>query len=336
MRRYLLLLLLIAGCATRAPVLAPALERTQGPESIELTAVPFFPQRDYQCGPASLAAVLRYAGVDIDAEGLRPRVYLPGKQGSLALELAAAARSFGRIGYQPPPRLDALLAELQAGRPAVVLQNLGLAGYPLWHFAVVIGYSGGKDRFVLRSGEDRRMLAPAFAFMRTWALADQWALVILEPGQLPASDDPAGFLRAVAATEATTPAAPIVRAYEAAAARWPDNPIAHLGLANAVRRQGDSVRAIELYLDLIRRDPGQLAARNNLADALYAAGCASFALQTIEAALSEAPPAHPLRGVLEQTRAEILAHPAKEPALAQCQRWQSSATPQVTQNEGPT
>jgi len=318
----LLPLLLVAACASRAPVLPPALEHLPGPRSVELASVAFFPQQDYQCGPASLAAVLRHAGVDVDPDALRPHVYLPKRKGSLAIELAAAARSFGRIPYQPPPTLGALLAELQAGRPAVVLQNLGLSGYPVWHFAVVIGYAGDRDTFVLRSGKTRRLEETSYTFMQTWSSAGQWALVILRPGELPASDDADGYLRAVAATEASLPAPDVVPAYEAALERWPKNAIARFGLANALQRAGEARRAIDLYARLVEDTPGQIAARNNLADALGGIGCRSLALRTIDGALAAASPSHPLQEVLRQTRTELIAREAKQPEPAECARWE--------------
>lgn len=321
MWRHLLPALLLAGCAgLREPVLPPALERHPGAAAVELTDVPFFPQRDYQCGPASLAAVLRHSGVDVDAEGLRPRVYLPARQGSLAVELTAAARTCGRIAYPIPTTLRALLAELQAGRPVVVLQNLGLESAPLWHFAVVIGYDARRDAFVLRSGETRRLELRAYDFMRTWSLADQWGLVVLAPGELPAADDADGYVRAVTATEAVNPDADLTAAYAAAVGRWPESALAQFGLANAVRRTGDDERAIDLYAALLERWPDQVAARNNLADALASVGCRSLAMQTIDAALAGTSPDHPARAVLEQTRAEIVARDG-QPEPDQCARW---------------
>jgi hypothetical protein len=334
MRGLLLLALLIGGCAGRAPVLAPALEQRPGPASIELDAVPFFPQRDYQCGPASLAAVLRQADVDTDADALRPLLYLPAKQGALAIEMAAAARRFGRIAYRPQPHLAALLAELQAGRAVVVLQNLGLTRFPVWHFAVAIGYDAQTDTVILRSGEKRRVEADAFNFVRTWDLGQRWALVVLRPGELPAWDDVEGYLRAVAATEAAHVSTDMIGAYQAAVARWPDSVIARFGLANAFRHAGDNQRAVELYLALPAASATHLAARNNLADALHAAGCRALALETVEAALDTAPPADPLRDVLLRTREEIVAHAVAEDEPGDCVRWAQHAAQQKDREAG--
>jgi len=81
------------------------------PPRTELAAVPFFPQIDYYCGPSSLAMVLQAAGVDVKPEALVDQVFLPGRKGSLQVEMLAAARRHGLIclrgraaGYRPPAR----------------------------------------------------------------------------------------------------------------------------------------------------------------------------------------------------------------------------------------
>src|SRR5690554_405536 len=38
------------------------------PRQVELTDVPFFPQTEYQCGPAALATVMQYRGIAIEPE----------------------------------------------------------------------------------------------------------------------------------------------------------------------------------------------------------------------------------------------------------------------------
>ena len=60
------------------------------PQPVELTTVPFFPQEEYQCGPAALATVLTWTGVNVTPAELAPQVYLPERQGSLQLEIGRA------------------------------------------------------------------------------------------------------------------------------------------------------------------------------------------------------------------------------------------------------
>ncbi len=191
----------LAGCVTAPSALdgaGPGL-----PRRVELSETPFFPQDDYQCGPAALATVLTESGITTTPTELVPKVYLPGRKGSFQLELIAAARSYDRLAYVIEPVLPNLLAELAAGRPVLVMQNLGLASWPVWHFAVVIGYDIETDRVVLRSGTRERLVQKTSRFVRSWDLAGRWAMVLLAPGATPAVPDANRYLTAAAGLEAT-------------------------------------------------------------------------------------------------------------------------------------
>ena len=43
------------------------------PERVELTEVPFYPQKEYQCGPAALATALAASGVEVTPDELVPQ-----------------------------------------------------------------------------------------------------------------------------------------------------------------------------------------------------------------------------------------------------------------------
>ena len=298
-------------------MLSDAQFQPDAPASVDLIGVPFFPQEAYQCGPAALATALSYSGIEVTPQQLTPRVYLPAKAGSLQVEMVAAARRYDRIPYVIPPTLPALLAEVQAGRPVVVFQNLGLAELAVWHFAVVVGYARHEDTLLLRSGQRERETMSAYNFERTWEGGQKWGLVILRPGDLPATNDTDGYLRAVAAKESVSGPAGLLEAYRAATLRWPDNVIARFGYAHALQASGELRAAVEQYRLLLARHPHQIAALNNLADVLSRQGCRSEALATVERALAAAP-LGPLHAVLEQTRQEILAAPAEAPEPAVC------------------
>ena len=297
MRPVLLLALLLAGCAGVPP--AP-----RGPD-VELAAVPFFPQQRYQCGPAALATVLRHAGRPVTPGALVSEVWLPGRRGSLQLELVAAVRSRGLVPYRPPPRLDALLAELRAGRPVLVLLNLGLRAAPVWHYAVVVGYRTAPPRLILRSGTTRRRAVPLRRFRRQWGLAGRWALVVLPPDRLPAGDDPAGYLRAVAGLEAIGQGVAAARAYRSALRRWPDQPAAWLGLGNLAAAAGRWAAAADHYRRALALRPGWPPAVNNLAEAEVRLGRRGAALRLLDAALARPDLAPRWRTVLRRTRAEV-------------------------------
>ncbi|MGH2349336.1 MAG: PA2778 family cysteine peptidase, partial [bacterium] len=170
----------IGGCAappTRAFPDAP------GPFAArtELSNTPFFAQSTYQCGPAALATVLSAAGIPADPEALSTQVYVPTRRGSLQVEMLAAARRNGTVALEIEPALSALLQTVADGYPVVVLQNLGLAWLPRWHYAVVIGYDLDSRSVVLRSGTTRRQVVPMASFERTWSRSGRWAMAALRP-----------------------------------------------------------------------------------------------------------------------------------------------------------
>lgn len=296
------LLLLLAGCAAAPPVLPAYLPASAAPMVLE--AVPFYPQERYQCGPAALAMSLGAAGVDVQPATLVPKVWIPELKGSLQAEIVAAARRYRRVPYIIEPRLSALLAELRAGHPVLVLLNLGWSFYPVWHYAVVIGYRPQRDALVLHSGTTRRKIVAARDFLDNWRKADKWGMVSLRPGALPAADNAQRYLQAVAGLEQVHPAA-AEAAYAAAARRWPDAAAAWLGLGNTRYAQGDAAGAARAWRTLIARRPELAIPRNNLAQLLAEQGCIRAAQRQIDAALSAAPKR--LRAALQQTRAAIRA-----------------------------
>lgn len=292
--------LTLAGCAAPG---VPVAEMASAP--LELEDTPFFPQERYQCGPAALATVLSASGVAVAPEALVDEVFLPGRQGSLQAELIAAARRRGRVPYRPPPSQEALAAELAAGRPVLVLQNLGVSAFPRWHYAVVVGMDPERDAYLLRSGTERRRVTGRGLFLRTWSRSGNWGLVMLGPGELPATDDPDGYLRAVAAVEATGGLALARAGYRAALGRWPGNRLARLGLGNIALAAGEPEEAASHYRLLLAADPDDLVALNNLAEALHRAGRPAEALPYVERALAAAPAGHPLRPILQRTRRDL-------------------------------
>lgn len=265
----LLFCLWLAGCATppQTERLAATPPRDLAPR-VELGDVPFFAQDAYQCGPAALATVLTATGVPTTADALIPQVYLPERRGSLQLELVAAARRHGTVPYVLQPALESLLAEVAAGNPILVLQNLAFAWYPKWHYAVVVGYDLDREELILRSGLERRHVVPFAVFERTWRRAEHWALVVLSPDRLPITAEETRYLQSVTALERLGQHAQAEQAYGAALARWPRSLGARMGLGNSRYAAGD-LRGAELaYREAIDADPAAGAAFNNLAQTL--------------------------------------------------------------------
>ncbi len=257
--------LALGGCAT-APQMA-ALERAwpaAWPDQVLLGTVPFFAQDDHLCGPASLAMVAQAAGRLVTPEQLTPQVYLPGRQGALQVEMLAATRRQGLVPYLLAPELQALLAELVAGEPVLVLQNLGLSFSPLWHYAVVIGYDRATQDLILHSGTTARQRLPVSTFEQTWARGGNWAVRVSPPARLPVTAQPEPWARAVAALERVDASAAYA-AWATALQRWPDDRPALLGLGNAAYAMGQRERAAQAFEAATQAQPDFADAWHNLA-----------------------------------------------------------------------
>jgi hypothetical protein len=293
----------LAGCAA-APQLPPVTAA-----SVELSAVPFFPQTRYQCGPAALATVLAASGVAADPTVLANEVYVAGLHGSLQAELLGATRRNGRIPYVLAPDPAALLAEVTAGRPVLVLQNLGLRRVPVWHYAVVVGFDVERGRVLLRSGRDARRSETSARFLRSWQRAASWAFVALEPGHLPATATPAAYARAAAGAEPLLTTAQADAAYAAALARWPSDELVLFGAANRRLAAHDLAAAAALYRRLLEIAPANAAARTNLANVLAEQGCVAQALVEARAALAAVSPDAALYAAIRDTVTTLEAVP---------------------------
>ncbi|MDM7941468.1 MAG: PA2778 family cysteine peptidase [Hydrogenophaga sp.] len=257
--------LLLGGCAT--PPQSAELQRSwpdRLPPQVLLEQVPFHPQDDLLCGPATLAMVAQSAGSSVTPEQLTPQVYLPGREGALQTEMLAATRRQGLVAYPLAPDLQTVLTEVASGHPVLVLQNLSLPFSPMWHYAVVIGYDRTARQVMLHSGTTARLPMPMSTFENTWARSSHWAVRVTRPDQLPVTARPDDWAVAVAALERSSPLAART-AYATGLQRWPQHRISLLGLGNAAYALGQRDEAARAFAATTQAHPDFADAWNNLA-----------------------------------------------------------------------
>ncbi|MCG8683722.1 MAG: PA2778 family cysteine peptidase [Desulfobacterales bacterium] len=263
------------GCAASYPPV-----NLNGKGYPDLHDTPFFPQETYQCGPASLAMILKSSGVDVTPQTLVPLTYVPERQGSFQPELLAAARTFGRIPYVIDPNLNALADELLAGRPVLVLQNYGLEKIAAYHYAVVIGLQPD-ETVILRSGTTKRYTMSIQSFLMSWLRPGAWGMVALRPGELPENADPKRYLQGLATFEDIAGPKAAAPAFEAALSKWPDNTMLLFASGNNALKQNYLAEATTCFKKTLKIAPEHLGALNNLAHTLARQGHLKDAKTTI-------------------------------------------------------
>lgn len=281
-----LLMISLAGCSTPQTLALRNAPATAETGMVELREVPFLAQQEHQGGPAALATLLTYSGRKVTPEQVVEQVSAPGREGSLAIELATAARRQGRLVYPIAPHLEAVLAALHQGYPVLVLQNNGLSFFPIWHYAVVVGADRGRETFWLRSGETERLELSFATFERTWGRAGAWGMLLIDPEKIPESLDARMVIRELARMERAGAVAEAQAGFNRALLNWPDQKPAWLGLANASLQLGQMERAESTLRELVRRAPQYGAGLNNLADLLLKTGRPLEALAIAERAVS--------------------------------------------------
>jgi hypothetical protein len=311
----------LAGCSFIAPqTYALKEQRPQGlPARVELTEVPFFPQDDYYCGPSALAMALNAAGVKVTPEELVDQVYLPGRKGSLQVEMIAAARRHGLIAYEIAPKIEDLLRELAAGSPAIVLENYGpFNWFPLWHYSVVVGYDMDRLEVIRRSGKRPRLPTPLPVFEKIWKEEDYWALVVVPPDRVPATATEARYASAVVALEKSGNLKNAFTAYNALLKRWPDSLIGQMGRGNTAYALHDLDTAENAFRQATLGHADSAAAFNNLASVLTERGKLSDALTAAEKAVDiGGPMLEATQATLQDIRQKIVAARAEEALRAE-------------------
>jgi len=138
--------------------------------------VPFYPQTEYQCGPASLAGVLNFWGVRITPEEIAEEIYSKSARGTLNIDIVLYAQKQGLKAIQYEGTMEELRKNIDSRHPIIVLVDYGFFSIQANHFMVVIGYN--EDGVIVNSGKDREKFISEKDFVRSWRKTKFWSLLI--------------------------------------------------------------------------------------------------------------------------------------------------------------
>lgn len=249
----------LSGCASYAPQYFGELRdggfQPSLPPSAEIDGLPFVPDDDLYCGPAALSMVLTHAGRHAPFDELAPRLFLPGRKGTLQLDMVALARTYGLTPYVIEPKMADLLAEVAAGRPVIVLENFGFSWLPIWHYSTVAGFDLSRKTVLRKSSIRERSVTPMAVFEHLWKGEGYWGFVLLRPGDAPVNPNPEKWFRALAESEPYMGLTDAQSAWEAFVGVFPRFSLGHAALGNVAFNGGRFQEAAEGFRRALAIDP---------------------------------------------------------------------------------
>lgn len=138
--------------------------------------VPFYPQEDYQCGPASMASVLSYWNVRAEPDDIGKEIFSKSARGTLTIDMILYAKKNGFYAEQSKGSMEQLKNSVDSGYPIIVLVDYGISVFQINHFMVVTGYNN--DGVIVHSGKFPNRFISQKDFLSAWKKTDYWTLLI--------------------------------------------------------------------------------------------------------------------------------------------------------------
>ncbi len=143
---------------------------------VVLEKVPFYPQEDHQCGPASLAGVLNYQGLGISPEEIASDLFSKSAGGTLTIDMALYPQRKGFFSLSYSGSMSDLREKIDSGYPLIVMVDYGFSVWQKNHFMVVVGYNN--DGVIANSGRKEHEFIENDSFLKIWRKADLWTLLV--------------------------------------------------------------------------------------------------------------------------------------------------------------
>lgn len=166
-----ILLLLLFSCATNN-----ISDSQKGVRNHIVRDIPFYPQEEYQCGPASLASILNYRGAAVTPEEVAKKIYSQTAKGTLTVDMVLYANSKGLEASHYSGGLDDLRKKIDSDQPLIVLVDYGFSIVQANHFMVVVGYND--YGVIVNSGKNEKKFIPSDDFLKSWERTKFWTLLI--------------------------------------------------------------------------------------------------------------------------------------------------------------
>ena len=138
--------------------------------------VPFYAQETYQCGPAALAGVLNYWGVDVTPQEIAEEIFSESARGTLTIDMVLYVQRKGLQANYYKGGIEDIQIRIDDGFPVIILVDFGFMAYQVNHFIVVTGFN--EYGVVVNSGKHQGQILPWTDFEKAWKKTHYWTLLI--------------------------------------------------------------------------------------------------------------------------------------------------------------
>ncbi|MCM8778236.1 MAG: PA2778 family cysteine peptidase [Candidatus Omnitrophica bacterium] len=251
----------LTGCKTLTPRLQ---EKPLSPEVRIIAGVPFYKQRGNTCGPAALASLLGYWGVQFDYSKLIKELYIPGLGGALDFEISFYPRRFNLWSKYSQENLDYLKMRIKENIPLIVLQKeLPLKGG--YHYLVIFGFDDKNKKILVHTGRKARVWLKYESFMKKWKEADFGTITICPPEKVNWELRPEEYIYLGYLLEKIGELLKAEEYYRKTIQNFPQAKLAYFNLGNVYFKRKEFLKAEEFYKKAIALDESFADAYNNLA-----------------------------------------------------------------------
>ncbi|MDD5435427.1 MAG: C39 family peptidase [Nitrospira sp.] len=150
------------------------------PANVYISSIPFFPQEDFQCGPAALASLLNYLGYKVLPDEISRAIFSEKLNGTLQIDMVSYAKRYQKevnlSAEELQGTLEILKKDLLNSVPVIVFVDNGFWKIRKGHYMLVTGYDDKRGGVIVYSGKVKDKFIAYSAFMRKWERGGYWAL----------------------------------------------------------------------------------------------------------------------------------------------------------------
>jgi ABC-type bacteriocin/lantibiotic exporter with double-glycine peptidase domain len=169
-----LLLLLSPGCAGRGGIGDIGVQTPEASKRVE--GVPIHPQTAFECGPAALAGVLNFHGVQVEPEEIAQAIFRKDLRGTVTLDMILHARQRGLSADWYSGSVEDIQKAVDRDIPLITMVDYGFLNLSRYHYLVVVGYT--PEGILAHTGRERESTIKWEDFLPQWERTEYWTLRI--------------------------------------------------------------------------------------------------------------------------------------------------------------